>query len=164
MAPIYQGKVMDSMFTTRDPTNHKFLKSSVSQIFSMTNMKNFEIYADECTRIFTDAMLDLEGEPLDFSKWLQWYAFDVIGSITFQRRFGFLEQRTDVDGMIGKIDIGLQYVKVLGQFPFLLPLLQTASMNRSIQKLNVIPDTMDKFLKVSLIICDIAFKDTGSIF
>lgn len=163
MAPIYQGEVMDSLFTTRDPAHHKFLKSSVSQIFSMTNMKNFEIFADECTRIFMDAMLDLEGEPLDFSKWLQWYAFDVIGSLTFQRRFGFLEQRTDVDGMIGKIDIGLQYVKVLGQFPSLIPFLQTISMSRPIQKLNIFPDTMDKFLKVSMISCDIALQDAGNI-
>lgn len=148
MAPIYQGEVMDSMFTARDPVYHKFLKSSVSQIFSMTNMRNFEVYADECTQIFMDAMLDLDGESVDFSNWLQWYAFDVIGGITFQRRFGFMEQRRDVDGMIAKIDIGLQYVKILGQLPFLIPMLQRTLMSRPIQRLNLLPDTLDRFLKV----------------
>ncbi|PCG88265.1 Cytochrome P450 [Penicillium occitanis (nom. inval.)] len=149
MAPFYQGQVMDSMFTARDTGYHKHLKSSVSQIFSMTNMKNFEIYTDECTRIFINAMLDLEGEPVDFSKWLQWYAFDVIGSITFQRRFGFLEERRDIDNMIGKIDTGLQYVKILGQFPFLIPGLQRAFMNSYFQRLNLLPDTMDRFMKIT---------------
>jgi hypothetical protein len=150
MAPVYQGEVMDSMFTARDPVYHKHLKSSVSQIFSMTNMKNFEVYADECTHIFMDAMLALEGQSLDFSNWLQWYAFDVISAITFQRRFGFMEQRRDVDDMIGKIDTGLQYVKIVGQLPFLIPLLRGALLNRHFQRLNLLPDTMDRFMKVRL--------------
>jgi hypothetical protein len=148
MAPVYQGAVLDSMFTARDPVYHKSLKSSVAQIFSMTNMKNFEVYADECTQIFMEAMLTLEGQPVDFSMWLQWYAFDVIGAITFQRRFGFMEQRRDVDDMIGKIDIGLQYVKIVGQLPFLIPLLQKGLMSRSFQRLNLLPDTFDRFMKV----------------
>lgn len=150
MAPVYQGKVLDSMFSTRDPAYHKFLKSSVSKIFSMTNIKNFEVYADDCTQIFMEAMADLEGTAVDFSHWLQWYAFDVIGSLTFQRRFGFLEQRRDVDNMIGRIDVGLQYVKVLGQLPFLIPLLKRAMMSKPIQRLNLLPDTLDRFMEVSV--------------
>lgn len=151
MAPFYQGQVMDSMFTARDVAYHKHLKSSVSQIFSMTNMKNFETYADECTRIFINAMQDLEGEPVDFSNWLQWYAFDVIGGITFQRRFGFLEERRDVDNMINRIDTGLQYVKILGQFPFLIRVLPRALLNDYFHRLNLVPDTLDRFMKVVLL-------------
>ncbi|KAL2834623.1 cytochrome P450 [Aspergillus pseudoustus] len=160
MAPVYQGEPMDSMFTARNPAYHKFLKGSVSQIFSMTNMKNFEVYVDECSQIFIDSMLKLEGELVDFSEWLQWYAFDVIGSITFQRRFGFMEEKRDVDNMIGKIDIGLQYVKILGQFPFLISFLQKAMMSKPIQRLNLLPDTMDQFIKVS-VKSQLAFTLTG---
>ncbi|QGI65311.1 hypothetical protein CEK26_009260 [Fusarium fujikuroi] len=126
MSLMYQGRRMDSMFTERNPKIHKALKGSVAQIFSMTNMRNFEVYADECSAIFLDAMRDLEGQRLDLAHWLQWYAFDVIGSITFQRRFGFLERRHDVDEMISKINHGLELVKNIGQsewlygHPFLL--------------------------------------------
>ena len=150
MAQVYKGEVMESMLTESDPVYHKNIKSYVSQIFSMTNMKNFEVYADECTHIFMDAMLALEGQSLDFSNWLQWYAFDVISAITFQRRFGFMEQRRDVDDMIGKIDTGLQYVKIIGQLPFLIPLLRGALLNRHFQRLNLLLDTMDRFMKVRL--------------
>lgn len=108
---------MDSLFTTRDPHHHKALKTPVAQLFSMTNMKNFEPYADECTHIFENTMLDLEGKTLDLAVWLQWYAFDVIACITFQRRFGFMEQRKDIDGMIGSLDHGLRYIGVVSQFP-----------------------------------------------
>ncbi|KAF5562345.1 hypothetical protein FNAPI_3241 [Fusarium napiforme] len=69
----------------------------------------------------------LTGQRLDLAHWLQWYAFDVIGSITFQRRFGFLERRHDVDEMISKINDGLELVKIIGE--------------------NYWPDTMGKFLK-----------------
>ncbi|KAF5968045.1 pisatin demethylase cytochrome P450 [Fusarium coicis] len=115
MSLMYQGRRMDSMFTERNPNFHRALKGSVAQIFSMTNMRNFEVYADECSAIFLDAMRDLEGKRLDLADWLQWYAFDVIGSITFQRRFGFLERRHDVDEMISKINHGLEFVKIIGQ-------------------------------------------------
>ena len=37
---------MDSMFTTRDPLYHKHLKTPVAQLFSMTNMRNYETYVD----------------------------------------------------------------------------------------------------------------------
>lgn len=108
---------MDSMFTERNPQAHKSLKTPVAQLFSMTNMRNFEPYADECTAIFDHAMRDLEGQTIDLAIWLQWYAFDVIACITFQRRFGFLEQRKDVDYMIESLDEGLRYIGIVGQFP-----------------------------------------------
>jgi cytochrome P450 len=124
MAPVYKDETMDSMFTIKEPAQHKFLKSSVAQYFSMTNMRNYEKYADECTDIFIKAMKDLEGQQLDLAIWLQWYAFDVIGSITFQSRFGFMEQRKDIDSMIARIDAGLKYyVGIIGQFPHLHPYL-----------------------------------------
>jgi len=142
-----QGERIDTMFSERDPHVHKALKRPVAQLFSMTNMRNFETYVDECTRIFEDAMSDLEGQTVDLAQWLQWYAFDVIGSITFQRRFGFLEQRKDVDQMIGKINDGLEYVKVIGQSEALMGVLATFTQASWIRR-NVLPDTMDKFLKV----------------
>ena len=108
---------MPSIFTEPDATKHLNLKRPVAQLFSMTNMRNYEPYADQCTSIFIDAMRDLEGQPIDLSEWLQWYAFDVIACMTFQRRFGFLEGRLDVDNMIGDLNGGLHYVKVIGQYP-----------------------------------------------
>ncbi|KAF5636266.1 pisatin demethylase cytochrome P450 [Fusarium tjaetaba] len=134
------------MFTERNPSIHKALKGSVAQIFSMTNMRNFEVYADECSAIFLDAMRDLEGQRLDLAHWLQWYAFDVIGSITFQRRFGFLERRYDVDEMISKINDGLELVKIIGQSEWLVALFDRLYANSWIRE-NYWPDTMDKFLK-----------------
>jgi cytochrome P450 len=95
------------------------MSSALAQKFSMSSIKSLEPFADECTRIFIDAMRDLEGQPIDLGAWLQWYAFDVIEAITFQRRFGSMEKREDVQGMIGGLEAGLRYGGVAGQIPWL---------------------------------------------
>lgn len=112
---------MESMFTARDPSQHQALRRPVAQKFSMSSIKSLEPYADECSKIFVQAMKDQEGLPVDLGTWLQWYAFDVIGGITFQRRFGFMEKREDVLGMIHGIDSGLHYAGLIGQVPALHP-------------------------------------------
>ena len=141
---------MDSLFTTRDPAYHSALKKPVAQLFSMTNMRNYEPHADECTAIFLESMKDLQGTPVDLASWLQWYAFDVIGNITFQRKFGFMEQRRDVDGMIRGIDEALKYVKVVGMFPALHPwVVGNKLVRETLPKILPLPDTIRQFMKAS---------------
>ena len=149
-SPYYKGKTMESLFSTRDSTHHKNLKRPVAQLFSMTNMKNYEIYADERTKIFIDTMRELQGQPIDLSAWLQWYAFDVIASITFQHRFGFMEQRRDIGNMIGDLDFGLGYAKIVGQFPGLHPwLVGNKDLIDTMEKIGLpLPDPLSSFLKV----------------
>lgn len=110
---------MPSMFSIRDPVAHQALRRPVAQKFSMSSIKSLEPFADECTKIFLDSMKELQGQKVDLGVWLQWYAFDVIGAITFQRRFGFMEKREDVMEMIGGLDRGLQYAGIVGQVPAL---------------------------------------------
>lgn len=76
----------------------------------MTNLVSFESYVDSTMRVFCD-QLDARfvkngggnSPACDFGQWLQLFAFDVIGEITFSHRLGFLEQGEDVDGIISDI-------------------------------------------------------------
>ncbi len=146
---------MDSLFSTRDPSYHKKLKRPVAQLFSMTNMRNYETYADECTDIFISTMRDMEGEVLDFGVWVQYYAFDVIAYITFQRRFGFMDQRRDVGNMIHDLDAIQGYLKLVGQIPAMHPyLLGNRYLVQLLKKLFTIPDPLYSFLKVCLFYLD----------
>ncbi|PVH73614.1 cytochrome P450 [Cadophora sp. DSE1049] len=115
MTPEYQNALMPSLFTTRDPTHHKTLKRSVASKFSMSSIRTLEPLVDECSSIFIRSMQDLEGQKVDLGAWLQWYAFDVIGMITFNRRFGFMEERRDIGDMISDIEAGLRYAGIAGQ-------------------------------------------------
>lgn len=118
MTPPYtDGTLMPSMFSTIDPAYHKALKQPVASSFSMTSIRKFEPYVDQCSDIFISAMRARAGQKVDLSDWCQFYAFDVIGAITFQYRFGFMEQGKDVDGMMGKIWTVLTYAGIVGQIP-----------------------------------------------
>jgi hypothetical protein len=117
----YQGQAMSSMFLTRAPAEHKRLKSAVANKFSMTSLRDLEPLMDKCSVIFLKAMHELSGAPLDLGKWLQWYAFDVIGAITFQQPFGFMEERKDIRDMIRGLEFGLWYGSLVGQIPEIHP-------------------------------------------
>lgn len=49
----------------------------------------------------------------DFGTWLQYFAFDVIGELTFSKRLGFLDRGEDVDGIIGSVERNLNYFAVV---------------------------------------------------
>jgi cytochrome P450 len=121
MSPVYEDKIMESLFTTRDPDHHKALKRPVAGKFSMTSIRTMESLVDDCSDIFVQSMRDLEGQVVDLGAWLQWYAFDVIGMITFNRRFGFMEERKDILNMISSIESALKYAGLVGQVPDLHP-------------------------------------------
>jgi hypothetical protein len=60
---------------------------------------------DECARIFKQRLEEIAtgGAPTDLGHWLQCFAFDTIGLITYGRRFGFLDQGKDDHGVIAAI-------------------------------------------------------------
>ena len=150
-SPHLDGSLMASMFSTRDPAYHQALRRPVSQKFSMSSIKSLEPVTDECTDIFIQGMKDLEGTAVDLGVWLQWYAFDVIGAITFQRRFGFMEKRTDIQGMIGALETGLQYGSIIGQIPelhgYLLGNLWVTGFLKA-QPFVTVPDPLRSFVEV----------------
>ncbi|KUL91075.1 hypothetical protein ZTR_00731 [Talaromyces verruculosus] len=43
------------------------------------------------------------GNVFDLGDWLQYFAFDVMGTMTFSKIYGFLDQGEDVGGMLGAI-------------------------------------------------------------
>jgi hypothetical protein len=161
MSARYQGALLENVFSVQDVPIHKALKSQVAFLFSMTNMRNYEPHVDECNEIFADAMAEMakRNEVVDLAVWLQRYAFDVIGNITFQRKFGFMENAEDVDDMIHGLDIGLGYVKIIGQLPRLHPWIMDNKLVMSVLAwLLNLNDTMAKFLKVStgeILICQL---------
>lgn len=46
----------------------------------------------------------------DFSKWLQFYAFDVIGEMTYSKRHGFIEEDIDIDVIVDYLGKLFSYV------------------------------------------------------
>ena len=86
----------------------------------------FDGIVDETVNVLVDVlreryaiMANEKGQVCDLGLYLQYFAFDVIGELTFSKRLGFLEQGEDVDGIIGAIGANFAYFSVLGQMPWL---------------------------------------------
>lgn len=55
--------------------------------------------------------------------WLQRYAFDVIGEITYSKRFGFMDRGEDAAGMIGALDASMRHSTLVGLYDRIHPCL-----------------------------------------
>jgi len=79
----------------------------------MSALVQYEPFVDEVTRVFldqTDRLFAARHKVCNFAEWLQYYAFDVIGQITYSRRHGFVDRAEDVDGMIAYLGKLFSYV------------------------------------------------------
>lgn len=108
-----------NLFSTRDPQYHRIEKRKVGAAYSLPNLLESEEAIDSCIKLFM-ARLDefaSKGQPVDLGAWMQYFAFDVVGEVTFASKLGFLEQGQDVDGMMKAIEGMLTYAALCGQVP-----------------------------------------------
>ncbi|KAF2479962.1 putative P450 monooxygenase [Neohortaea acidophila] len=119
---IVNGQRVASMVFTTDEVQHAAMKKPIANAYSLSTLKEFEPLLDSTTAVFLSRLDDLfasTGKVCDLGTWLQWYAFDVIGELTFSQRLGFLEKATDVEGIIASVARNFDRCSVLGQMPWL---------------------------------------------
>lgn len=117
-----KGKAIPGLFATQDENLHRILRRPISGIYSMSNLISFESYVDSTMRVFfeqLDKRFVKSDEVCKFDTWLQMFAFDVIGEITFSKRLGFLERGEDVDGIMEKSWKYFCTAAVVSQMPWL---------------------------------------------
>ncbi|KAK7883698.1 hypothetical protein LTR67_010987 [Exophiala xenobiotica] len=123
---IVNGRRAASLVAETDESAHAKSKRLIAHAYSLSTLVEYESLVDRTTDAFLH-MLESRfaasnkspGEILDLGRYLQFYAFDVIGELTFSRRLGFIESGTDVDGIIEAIGANFSYFSVLGQMPWL---------------------------------------------
>lgn len=97
---------MPAVFNTRDEELHKKIKSPIAPLFSLSNTLPLEVFVNKTISVmieqldqrFVDSQVVFE-----LADWLQFFAFDVMGTLTFPKRYGFLEQGQDVNNMLSTI-------------------------------------------------------------
>ncbi|KAH0828225.1 hypothetical protein AYO21_03784 [Fonsecaea monophora] len=116
------GEVMPNLSSTRDEKLHARLRRPVNNAYSMSTVIDYEYLMDSTTNVFFDELTERfarTGTVCDFATWLQMYAFDVLGEITFSKRFGFLEAGHDLENMLHHTAQHMEYLGTMGQLPSL---------------------------------------------
>ncbi|KAI0514712.1 cytochrome P450 [Xylaria bambusicola] len=83
------------MVNETDERIHGENRRLVARAYAMDSMVNLEPMIDELIADLLRKLRELQGQRIDLGHWVQLYAFDIVGSITFSRPFGFVEEGDD---------------------------------------------------------------------
>jgi hypothetical protein len=86
-----------SLFSDQDSTRHGIQRRKFASYYSMSSLVGYENFVNNCTLLLSQRFSEIahSREIIDLQHYLQCYAFDVIGEITFANRFGFLDMGED---------------------------------------------------------------------
>jgi hypothetical protein len=95
-----------AIFNCRDEAVHKMTKSPAAPLFSVSSSATSEGKIYEVLRCFSENLnkrFVKHGNVFDLGDWLQYFAFNVMGTMTFSKKYSFLDEGQDVRGMLGAI-------------------------------------------------------------
>ncbi|KAL4981195.1 cytochrome P450 [Aspergillus desertorum] len=106
------------LFPDTDIKRHGETRKRFSSLYSMSSLLNYEEFVDQCADVFFDRLGEFAERDVKFNlgEWFQFYAFDVIGEITYGERFGFLDRGHDIDGTIGALQNLMTYSSLIGVY------------------------------------------------
>nr|POE88404.1 cytochrome p450 monooxygenase [Quercus suber] len=119
---VAKGVRLRSLFTAQDEAYHAQYRRCVSGAFAMSSLVGYEPLVDSAMDAFleqTERRYSGTDAPCDFARWLQFFAFDVIGEVTWSTRLGFVERDEDVEGIVQFVADFLAYAGPVGQMPWL---------------------------------------------
>ncbi|KAL3494848.1 cytochrome P450 [Aspergillus germanicus] len=106
LAPYTKKGALPAVFSSRDEEVHRWLRSPIASLYSMSKVLPLENFINKTIEVMSaqlDARFVDSQATFDLAHWLQYFAFDVMGTLTFSKRYGFLEMGVDVGGMLGTI-------------------------------------------------------------
>ncbi|KAG9228467.1 cytochrome P450 [Amylocarpus encephaloides] len=114
-----------NVFSTRNNEDHSKRRSLLNSLYKIGNLVQMETRVDETINAFFKCIDQqfVEGPNSDIAcpldEWLLYFAWDVVGQLTFSKSMGFLDAGKDHSGFMDTSDRALDYFCVVGQLPAL---------------------------------------------
>lgn len=148
---VVKGTSLPSLFSTTDNDFHMQFRRCVNSAFAMSALVQYEPFVDNTTKLFlkqTEKLyVDAKDKACDFTRWLQFYAFDVIGEITYSKRHGFVEKNEDIDGIVAYLTKLFLYVAPVSPSPSFSLAPKFPRLTQVVMKIGQIPILDRLFLK-----------------
>ncbi|KAK2608295.1 hypothetical protein N8I77_006913 [Diaporthe amygdali] len=100
------GGSLEAVFNTTSDEVHKKLKGPIAPLFTPSNVPSLEPRVNdvlECIHEKLEEKFVGNDQVFNLGDWLQFFAFDVMGTLTFSKRYGFLDTGKDVGNMLASI-------------------------------------------------------------
>lgn len=120
-AAVGKGQVAHTLFSSPDQTWHNNLRRSIGASFTLNSAVTYEPLIESTISAFLkeldDRFAGKEGGDgiVDLHAWLLYFAFDVMGDLTYSARHGFLEQGKDMFSIITYVKDFLSYGFLVGR-------------------------------------------------
>ncbi|KAH6362247.1 hypothetical protein HBI34_179110 [Parastagonospora nodorum] len=140
LRPYTSGQALHAVFNTTEESILKQIKPPIAPLFNISSAATLEPLVDEvleCIRGRFDERFVGTGQIFDMGQWLQFFAFDVMGTMTFSKRYGFLDKGRDVGGMLGAI---VDFMRTAA------PMTQSPLLDKLLRK-NVVVDTLRQYIR-----------------
>jgi len=134
-APIRKGSLYvpfaipnityNNLMSECDPKRHVAMRANLAAGYSMSNVLKNETYIDRTIALMEERLEQTAttNKPVEFSKWIHFVAWDILGEVTFSQRFGFLDQARDVGNAIKNTFALALYITTAGYIQWLHGLL-----------------------------------------
>ncbi|KAF1987245.1 putative P450 monooxygenase [Aulographum hederae CBS 113979] len=119
---IVNGQRVASLVAMTDEAEQTRTRRPIARAYALTTLVEYAPLVDSTIAVFVSRLDELfanTGNVCDLALWLQLFAFDLIGELTFSKRLGFLASGGDVEGIIASIGKNFDRTSVLGQMPVL---------------------------------------------
>lgn len=112
-----------TLFPDRNMKRHADTRKRFQALYSMSSLVSYERHVDDCMSIFMSRIQDFTESrtSFDLAHWFQCYAFDVIGSITYSKRFGFMDEGKDIGNLLSALDNSMIYSTLAGIYSWIHP-------------------------------------------
>ncbi|POS81052.1 benzoate 4-monooxygenase cytochrome P450 [Diaporthe helianthi] len=122
---VQNGQVIQNIFGTRSNAFHNRYIRPIQKLYSMNSMLAMEGLVDKAIRSMCKQLESrfVDGKntnkPCNLTDWIEFYAWDVLGEVTFSKDFGFLRGGCDQMDLIQTAESTMRYFGVVGQMPVL---------------------------------------------
>ncbi|KAJ9603054.1 hypothetical protein H2200_012349 [Cladophialophora chaetospira] len=118
---LMTGTDQTALVSIKDEKTHGIFRRPLAHAYSLSSLKGYEPYIDEMIEklILELDKHDAAQSPINMTRWLQFWAFDVMSKISFGEPIGFLDHGNDFNGMIQAQRENFRYISVANNFLFL---------------------------------------------
>lgn len=116
---VQDGKVIQNIFGTRSNEFHSRYIRPIQKLYTLQAAKEYEAVMDKTLAGFSHQLETRfmegtnQGKTCDIADWVSYLTWDILGEMTFSTPFGFMEQATDVGGMLATAEKTMDYQSVV---------------------------------------------------
>ncbi|KAL4793892.1 pisatin demethylase [Aspergillus venezuelensis] len=106
------------LFSMVNVQTHASRRRKVASLYSMSSLVSYEPAVDKCISLLVDRFgeVSAQGKSASIPHWMEYFAFDVVGSISGGEMFGMMREGDDSDGILDIIHRYLAYTSKVGLF------------------------------------------------